>query len=266
MRKPSLAQRAAHQHRQRAVTGQEAGHQQHRLARRGAGARARRTASRAGRARSAGSAPGVARPLGERRCPRAAPRARCGRAKPCGRRKDAERVRMSPDGYGGRRTSGTGTYRSPTGVGSRQPRPVDCGSMAPGHPNRRRAPSPVSEELFAPVGPGVELCYQTFGDPDRRAAAAGDGSRRPDELVGPRVLRAAGRSAASTSIRYDNRDTGRSTKIGGRVPALDAGAGLRRAPGPAAVHARRHGRRRVRAARPPRPRRPRTSWASRWAG
>ena len=23
----------------------------------------------------------------------------------------------------------------------------------------------VSEELFAPVSPGVELCYQTFGDP-----------------------------------------------------------------------------------------------------
>ncbi len=25
---------------------------------------------------------------------------------------------------------------------------------------------PVSEELRAPVSPGVELCYQTFGSPD----------------------------------------------------------------------------------------------------
>ncbi|MCW2826394.1 MAG: alpha/beta hydrolase fold protein, partial [Marmoricola sp.] len=24
----------------------------------------------------------------------------------------------------------------------------------------------VSEELFAPVSPGIELCYQTFGSPD----------------------------------------------------------------------------------------------------
>jgi pimeloyl-ACP methyl ester carboxylesterase len=24
----------------------------------------------------------------------------------------------------------------------------------------------VSGELFAPVQPGVEICYQTFGDPD----------------------------------------------------------------------------------------------------
>ena len=24
----------------------------------------------------------------------------------------------------------------------------------------------VSEELLAPVGRGIELCYQTFGDPD----------------------------------------------------------------------------------------------------
>ena len=39
----------------------------------------------------------------------------------------------------------------------------------------------VSSELFAPGAPGVELCYQTFGDPD------------------------------------DNRDTGRSTKVAGRV-------------------------------------------------
>ena len=24
----------------------------------------------------------------------------------------------------------------------------------------------VSDELYAPVAPGVELCYQTFGSPD----------------------------------------------------------------------------------------------------
>ena len=29
-----------------------------------------------------------------------------------------------------------------------------------------RTPVTVSEQLRAPVGPQVELCYQTFGEPD----------------------------------------------------------------------------------------------------
>ena len=29
------------------------------------------------------------------------------------------------------------------------------------------APTTGSEEYFAPIGDGIELCYQTFGDPDR---------------------------------------------------------------------------------------------------
>ena len=37
-------------------------------------------------------------------------------------------------------------------------------SSARNRPNH--APVRVSEELFAPVSAGIELCYQTFGDPD----------------------------------------------------------------------------------------------------
>jgi pimeloyl-ACP methyl ester carboxylesterase len=85
--------------------------------------------------------------------------------------------------------------------------------------SRQQPESPdvtVSEELFAPVSPGVELCYQTFGDPD------GDPLLLVMGLGGPmtwwdadfcRLL--AGRGFQV--IRYDNRDTGRSSRIEGRV-------------------------------------------------
>jgi pimeloyl-ACP methyl ester carboxylesterase len=74
----------------------------------------------------------------------------------------------------------------------------------------------VSGELFAPVSPGVELCYQTFGDPDGDPlllvmGLGGPMTWWPDELC--RQLAAAGFFV----IRYDNRDTGRSTRMQGRV-------------------------------------------------
>ena len=52
--------------------------------------------------------------------------------------------------------------------------------------------------------------------PRRRAAAAGDGARRPDDLVGRRLLPQLGRRGFYV-IRYDNRDTGRSSRVRGRV-------------------------------------------------
>ncbi|HET9500372.1 MAG TPA: alpha/beta fold hydrolase [Marmoricola sp.] len=75
---------------------------------------------------------------------------------------------------------------------------------------------PESAELFAPVSADVELCYQTFGDP------SGDPLLLVMGLGGPmnwwdaelcRMLAAAGFYV----IRYDNRDTGRSSRARGRV-------------------------------------------------
>jgi len=74
----------------------------------------------------------------------------------------------------------------------------------------------VSGELFAPVSPGVELCYQTFGDAEADPlllvmGLGGPMTWWPDELC--KQLAASGFYV----IRFDNRDTGRSTRIQGRV-------------------------------------------------
>jgi pimeloyl-ACP methyl ester carboxylesterase len=82
-----------------------------------------------------------------------------------------------------------------------------------------RAPSEapvVSDELLAPVGNEVELCYQTYGDPDGEPLLLVMGLGGPmtwwdDELC--RLLALEGFHV----IRYDNRDTGRSTRIRARV-------------------------------------------------
>ncbi|GAA4809282.1 alpha/beta fold hydrolase [Nocardioides caeni] len=63
---------------------------------------------------------------------------------------------------------------------------------------------------------GVELCYQTFGDPDAEPlllvmGLGGPMTWWPEDLC--RQLAAAGFHV----VRFDNRDTGRSTRIPGRV-------------------------------------------------
>jgi pimeloyl-ACP methyl ester carboxylesterase len=74
----------------------------------------------------------------------------------------------------------------------------------------------VSDELFAPVSPGVELCYQTFGDPDDEPLLLVMGLGGPMTWWDPDFCRLlAGRGFHV--IRYDNRDTGRSSRIQGRV-------------------------------------------------
>jgi pimeloyl-ACP methyl ester carboxylesterase len=88
-----------------------------------------------------------------------------------------------------------------------------------GHMPERRAPTKrpvVSEELFAPVGTEVELCYQTFGDPDGEPLLLVMGLGGPmtwwdTDLC--RMLAAEGFYV----VRYDNRDTGRSSRIRARV-------------------------------------------------
>lgn len=74
----------------------------------------------------------------------------------------------------------------------------------------------VSEELFAPVSPDVEICYQTFGSPDDDPVLLVMG------LSGPMTwwdtdfcVQLA--EAGFYVIRYDNRDTGRSSRIPQRV-------------------------------------------------
>jgi pimeloyl-ACP methyl ester carboxylesterase len=74
----------------------------------------------------------------------------------------------------------------------------------------------TSEELFAPVGRGIELCYQTFGDPDDDPLLLVMGLGGPMTWWEPELCEALAR-AGFYVVRYDNRDTGRSTIVDARV-------------------------------------------------
>jgi pimeloyl-ACP methyl ester carboxylesterase len=74
----------------------------------------------------------------------------------------------------------------------------------------------VSEELFAPVARDVELCYQTFGDPDDEPLLLVMGLGGPMTWWDPELCRMLARRGFFV-VRYDNRDIGRSSRIEGRV-------------------------------------------------
>ena len=74
----------------------------------------------------------------------------------------------------------------------------------------------VSEELFAPIGPGVELCYQTFGDPDGDPLVLVMGLGGPMTWWDPELCKMLAERGFYV-VRFDNRDTGRSSRVGGRV-------------------------------------------------
>jgi len=74
----------------------------------------------------------------------------------------------------------------------------------------------VSEELFAPVGSGIEICYQTFGDPTAEPLLLVMGLGGPMTWWDPEFCTALARRGFFV-IRYDNRDTGRSTRIRARA-------------------------------------------------
>lgn len=74
----------------------------------------------------------------------------------------------------------------------------------------------VSPELFAPVRDGVELCYQTFGDADGEPLLLVMGLGGPMTWWDPAFCRMLAERGFYV-IRYDNRDTGRSTRMTGRI-------------------------------------------------
>jgi len=74
----------------------------------------------------------------------------------------------------------------------------------------------VSAELFAPGGPGVELCYQTYGDTDDEPLLLVMGLGGPMIWWDPELCAKLAERGFFV-IRFDNRDTGRSTKVSGRV-------------------------------------------------
>ncbi|WP_244931851.1 alpha/beta fold hydrolase [Nocardioides sp. W7] len=94
-------------------------------------------------------------------------------------------------------------------------------------------PVQVSAELFAPASHGVELCYQTFGNPDDDPLLLVMGLGGPMTWWDPELCRLLA-ARGFFVIRYDNRDTGRSSRMQGRVSRatlVRAFAGLRvRAP------------------------------------
>ena len=96
----------------------------------------------------------------------------------------------------------------------RSPRTPAQGPETP--PPTEPAPVAESEELFAPVARGVELCYQTFGDPDDDPLLLVMGLGGPMNWWDPELCRALAR-AGFYVVRYDNRDIGRSTLLEGRV-------------------------------------------------
>lgn len=77
-------------------------------------------------------------------------------------------------------------------------------------------PVQVSEELFAPVSPGIELCYQTFGDPEDEPLVLVMGLGGPMTWWDPDLCEMLAR-AGFYVVRFDNRDIGRSSRAQGRV-------------------------------------------------
>src|SRR3954454_24171760 len=74
----------------------------------------------------------------------------------------------------------------------------------------------ISDELFAPVNPGVELCYQTFGTPDDEPLLLVMGLGGPMTWWDPELCRMMAERGFYV-VRFDNRDTGRSSRGQGRV-------------------------------------------------
>ena len=75
---------------------------------------------------------------------------------------------------------------------------------------------PVSKELFAPVAPDVQLCYQTFGSADGEPLVLVMGLGGPMNWWDPELCTMLA-EAGFHVVRFDNRDTGKSSRLPGRV-------------------------------------------------
>src|SRR3954454_16255199 len=70
----------------------------------------------------------------------------------------------------------------------------------------------ISEEQIAPLPDGLEICYQTFGDPTARPLLLVMGLGGPMTWWPVDLCRRLAGEGFYV-IRYDNRDTGRSTRL-----------------------------------------------------
>jgi pimeloyl-ACP methyl ester carboxylesterase len=76
-------------------------------------------------------------------------------------------------------------------------------------------PTP-SEEQVAPLPTGVDICFQTFGDPDGEPLLLVMGLGGPMTWWDPDFCQMLA-DRGFFVIRYDNRDTGRSSRVSGRI-------------------------------------------------
>ncbi|MET3961051.1 pimeloyl-ACP methyl ester carboxylesterase [Marmoricola sp. OAE513] len=74
----------------------------------------------------------------------------------------------------------------------------------------------VSRTMSAPVSARIELCYQTYGDPADEPLLLVMGLGGPMTWWDPELCTLLARQGFYV-IRYDNRDTGKSTRVPGRV-------------------------------------------------
>ncbi len=79
-----------------------------------------------------------------------------------------------------------------------------------------RSPVQMSQETFAALPTGVEICYQTFGDPSAEPLLLVMGLGGPMTWWSPDFCTMLA-DRGFYVIRYDNRDSGRSTRIRARV-------------------------------------------------
>ena len=77
-------------------------------------------------------------------------------------------------------------------------------------------PAGASEERVARVSPGIDICFQTFGDPAAEPLLLVMGLGGPMTWWRPEFCRRLA-DAGFYVIRYDNRDTGRSSRVRAHV-------------------------------------------------
>src|SRR3954466_1620570 len=77
-------------------------------------------------------------------------------------------------------------------------------------------PEGASPEEIAPLATGVDICYQTFGDPSGDPLLLVMGLGGPMAWWDPDFCALLAQHGFYV-IRYDNRDTGRSSRVRGRV-------------------------------------------------